>query len=72
MNVNPHTRFLKCQAHTAQHLLSAHWWKASMGRRRRAHHVGERMNAMWNLICREFDQQDGDRAAGDLQRPDPG
>lgn len=40
MNVNPHTRFLKCQAHTAQHLISA-LVESIYGVHTTSHHVGE-------------------------------
>lgn len=40
MNVNPHTRFLKCQAHTAQHLISA-LVENIYGVQTVSHHVGE-------------------------------
>lgn len=39
MNVNPHTRFLKCQAHTAQHLISA-LVESIYGVQTVSHHVG--------------------------------
>lgn len=39
MNVNPHTRFLKCQAHTAQHLISA-LVESIYGVHTTSHHVG--------------------------------
>ena len=39
MNVNPHMRFLKCQAHTAQHLISA-LVESIYGVQTVSHHVG--------------------------------
>lgn len=55
MNVNPHTRFLKCQAHTAQHLISA-LVESIYGVQTVSHHVGiDECNVEFDL--KEFNKK---------------